>query len=161
MSSEPLNICLAGAGGVPGRNILSSLPSNHSFQFALTILRRPSTASALPENKLGPYHTIHVDFDDQAALLRTIKDLAPDIVISALNAEPTPTLDLRLARAIYQAVTSAHWIKPVVFINGYTLDILHPCVSEIHQDQIEKLTPKRDLADLLVLLSKESWTTHL
>jgi hypothetical protein len=151
MDYAPLKICIAGAGGIPGRNILSSLLSNGPFEHALTVLRRPAT-KAVPLTKDGPhqsYQTVFVDFDDRSSLTQVIETLKPNVMISALNAEPGPLLDTKLVNSTVDALTSTNWEDQILFINGYTLDIMHPSVSNLQSDQLDKMASKREFAGLL------------
>ena len=173
------HVLLAGASGVPGRNILSSLiafkEANSWADFTITVLKRASVRRSISEgsgegasDQVGaanetanetsekPYVVAYVEnFSDIGGLAHTIHDIAPDIIISALNAEPEPLLDNRLI----DALTNPHaWDPsrehPFFFINGFTLDLLNRCVAWLPAPALEKLKPKIDFAHRLESVSR-------
>ncbi|KAJ9658198.1 hypothetical protein H2201_007871 [Coniosporium apollinis] len=141
-----INITLAGTTGIPGRNILAALltypPS--SLTLSITVLKRTSDA-AKPSDDPRP-HTIYVDYTSPASLTSALT--STDVLISALHAEPAPYLDGILLSAAIEAsgsvVRKARNKGPLIFISGYTLDVLHPSALAIANEQI--LGPKIDFA---------------
>lgn len=101
MDHTPLKICIAGAGGIPGRNILSSLLPDSPFKHLTTVLKRALPGAVQQsDDRLYHYQTTSVDFNDRSNLIQVIWNLKPNVLVSALNAEPGPILDTNLVNLV-------------------------------------------------------------
>lgn len=172
-----VKVLLAGAGGRPGQNILASFQQYHkdysephNVFFEITVLKRSEPHdSELDDDEDAKRNTIYVsDFANTSDLSAQISKANPDIIVSALNAEPAPVLDNYLLDAILQHLSSSNTSQttsgnanscplPLLFINGYTLDLLHPDVKRIlNATQYAILEPKLALAQRLATISKDT-----
>lgn len=130
-----INITIAGTTGIPGRNILSALLSSppRDLNLSITVLKRASDTTNPSEDPR--LHVAYVDYTSSDSLASTLTDA--DVLISALHAEPAPQLDGTLLSAAVTASVGRKAQKgPIVFISGYTLDVLHPSALAIANEHI-------------------------